>query len=137
MKIIVDTNVLISGIFFSGPPYQILKLWQDRKVQLVVSIEIFEEYKRVSEILSDEFPKIEIDPILNFIIKNAEIISTVKLKEPICEDPDDDKFIACAIACQSKIIVSGDKHLLKISGYQQIEVFTPREFLNRFKHLLE
>jgi putative PIN family toxin of toxin-antitoxin system len=135
LKIIVDTNVLISGIFFSGPPYQILKLWHERKFQLVISLEIFEEYKRVSEILSKEFPEIEVDPILNFIIKNAEIISTDNLSEPICEDPDDDKFIACAITCKSKVIVSGDKHLLKISGYQEIEVITPREFLNRFQNL--
>jgi len=49
VKIIVDTNVFISGVFFSGPPYQILKAWCDGKIQLVISQEILEEYHRVGE----------------------------------------------------------------------------------------
>jgi predicted nucleic acid-binding protein len=47
--------------------------------------------------------------------------------------PDDNKFIACALASESTVIVSGDKHLLKVSGYQNIEVLKPREFVD--KHL--
>jgi predicted nucleic acid-binding protein len=52
--------------------------------------------------------------------------------EPVCSDPDDDKFLACAIAGGSKIIVSGDKHLLKISGFQGIEILKPQELVNRY-----
>ena len=55
MKIILDTNVFISGVFFSGPPYQILKSWRDGKVQLVISKEILAEYQRVGEILVDKY----------------------------------------------------------------------------------
>ena len=50
MKVVLDTNVFISGVFFSGPPYQILKAWREGKIQLVVSEKIFEEYVRVGEI---------------------------------------------------------------------------------------
>ena len=46
MKVILDTNVLISGIFFSGPPHQILNAWRDGKIQLVISQEILKEYWR-------------------------------------------------------------------------------------------
>ena len=49
-----------------------------------------------------------------------------------CEDPDDNKFIECAIAGDTNIIVSGDKHLLRISGYQGISVLKPREFADRY-----
>lgn len=52
MKIVLDTNVLISGIFFTGPPYQILKAWRDRKFQIILSAEILFEYRRVAEELS-------------------------------------------------------------------------------------
>lgn len=135
MKIILDTNVLISGIFFSGPPYQILKLWHENKFQIVITIEIFEEYKKVAEILSEEYPEIDISQFLNYLIKNSEIAPSLRLNERICSDPDDDKFIACAIACDCKIIVSGDKHLLNVSGFQQIEVMKPRDFLERHKDL--
>lgn len=73
-----------------------------------------------------------LNPILNFVIENAKVYKPVKLKEPICEDPDDDKFPACALASGSRVIVSGDKHLLKVSGYEGIEVLKPREFVDRY-----
>jgi predicted nucleic acid-binding protein len=47
-------------------------------------------------------------------------------------DPDDDKFFACALSSGSRVIISGDKHLLKASGYQGIEVLKPREFVDRY-----
>ncbi len=60
MKVVLDTNVFISGVFFSGPPYQILKAWHDERIQLVISEKIFEEYVRVGEILSQQFSKIQL-----------------------------------------------------------------------------
>jgi predicted nucleic acid-binding protein len=50
----------------------------------------------------------------------------------VCEDPDDDKFLACAIAGKSKIIISGDTHLLKVSGYEGIKVLRPRKFFDEY-----
>lgn len=132
LKVVMDTNVFASGVFFSGPPYQILQAWQSDKFELVVSQEILDEYRRVGEILGEERPRIDLNPILNFVIEHAKVYKPVELKEAICEDPDDDKFFACALASGSKVIVSGDKHLLKVSGYQGIEVLKPREFVDRF-----
>ena len=60
------------------------------------------------------------------------IYKPVILKEPVCEYPDDDKFFACALACDGKVIVSGDKHLLRVSGYLDIDVLKPREFVDKF-----
>ena len=59
-------------------------------------------------------------------------VETIKLSEPVCDDPDDDKFIACAISGRAKYIVSGDKHLLKESGYEGLKIVTPRQFLDRY-----
>ena len=53
MRIILDTNVLVSGIFFSGPPFRILKAWRDHRLQLVVSTDILNEYQRVATILGE------------------------------------------------------------------------------------
>jgi predicted nucleic acid-binding protein len=50
---VLDTNVLISSIFFGGPPFQILKAWRDGRVQLALSPEILEEYYRVSSLLEE------------------------------------------------------------------------------------
>ena len=132
LKVVMDTNVFVSGVFFSGPPYQILKAWQSGEFELVASLEILNEYRRVGEILAEERPAIDLKPILNFVLEHAIIYEPSVLKEPVCEDPDDDKFFACALASGSRVIISGDKHLLKVSGYQGIEVLKPREFVDRY-----
>ena len=130
MKIVLDTNVFISGVFFKGPPYQILKAWREGRIRLLVSDEIFMEYQRVGELLSNDYPKVDLGPFLELLAINTEFVMPKKLQNPVCEDPDDDKFLACAIAGKSKIIISGDKHLLKVSGYKGIKVLKPRKFVD-------
>ena len=132
MKIILDTNVLISGIFFSGPPSQILKAWQNSRLQIVLSQEILNEYQRVAESLVGRFPKIDILPIIELMTIHGQLVDAEGFDVSVCDDPDDNKFMECAIASNSKIIVSGDKHLLKVSGYQGIKVLKPREFVDSY-----
>jgi putative PIN family toxin of toxin-antitoxin system len=132
VRIVLDTNVVISGIFFAGPPYQILKAWREGKLHLVVSEEILAEYRRVGETLALQFPPIDPWPILDMLRADAEVISVKCLPEPVCDDPDDDKFLACALAGECKLVVSGDKHLLKASGFRGIKVLKPREFVNTY-----
>jgi putative PIN family toxin of toxin-antitoxin system len=132
MKIVLDTNVFISGIFFGGQPSQILKSWRQAKIQIVLTEKILEEYKRVGEELSTKYPSIDIEPIIELFIIFGELVETKGISETICEDPDDNKFIECAIASQSKLIVSGDKHLLNISGYKDIEVLKPHKFVENY-----
>lgn len=60
MRVVLDTNVLISGIFFSGPPFKILEAWRDRRLALVVSPEILEEYYRVGENLGSRYSDVDI-----------------------------------------------------------------------------
>ena len=65
MRVILDKNVFASGVFFSGPPYRILEAWRDGKLQLVVSQEILEEYRRVGERLAKQFPGVNLQPIID------------------------------------------------------------------------
>ena len=132
MRIILDTNVVISGIFFAGPPYQILKAWREGNLHLVISEEILAEYRRVGETLALQFPPIDLWSILDMLSAAAEVVSVKCLPEPVCDDPDDDKFLACALAGECKLIVSGDKHLLKVSGFRGIKVLKPWEFVNTY-----
>jgi putative PIN family toxin of toxin-antitoxin system len=132
VRIILDTNVFISGLFFSGIPYLILQAWREDKVQLVISLDIFAEYQRIAEKLSQKYSVAQVPSILNYVIHHAEIWSAPDLPMSVCKDPKDDKFIACAIASGAKIIVSGDKHLLEISGYARVVVLKPREFMDNF-----
>ncbi len=132
MKIVLDTNVLISGIYFSGPPGRILAAWNSRKLQLCVSLEILEEYLNVAERLANRYAGVEYEAILGLIVQNAQLVEAAALPEPVSEDPDDDKFLACALASNTRIIVSGDSDLLKVSGYADIRVLTPKEFIFEF-----
>ena len=132
MKVVLDTNVLISGIFFHGPPSVILKAWRGGNIQFVLSPGIIDEYVRVAMILADEFPAIEFSPLLTLIIAHSEVIQAAPLAHQVCEDAADDKFLACALASESKAIISGDKHLLKISGYQGITILTPHAFVEQY-----
>jgi uncharacterized protein len=132
VRVVLDTNVLISGIFFKGPPYRILKAWRANEIDLIVSREILEEYRRTAEILADRFPPVDLQAILLLIEKEAKFCDAPALPNPVCVDPDDDKFIACALSSGAGMIVSGDKHLLKVSGFQGIRVIRPREFVDTY-----
>ena len=135
MKIVLDTNVFVSGIFFSGPPYKILQAWRAGQVIIVLSQEIFDEYQRVAGILANQFPPVDLSGILNIVKIEAEFYTAPSLPEQVCTDPNDDKFLACALAAKVPVIVSGDKHLLQVSGFQGIKTIKPREFVD--KHLVE
>ena len=113
MRIVLDTNVFVSGVFFSGPPNQILKAWRHGHLHLAISKEILDEYQRVGEGLAVKFRGIDLGPILELVTLKAKCFPAQRLPAPLCDDPDDDKFFACALAGKSKIIVSGDKHLQK------------------------
>jgi len=132
MRIILDTNVLVSGIFFTGIPFEILTGIKQNKCTVVISSDIISEYKQTIQKLAEHFPKINADDQLELLITSSTICEPKPLPNAICDDPDDDKFIACALASKTKIIVSGDKHLLAVSGYQGIKVLKPREFMLKY-----
>ena len=82
MRVILDTNVFVSGVFFAGPPYRILEAWRDGKLQRVVSQEILEEYQRVGETLAEQLPGINLQPIIDLVTTNAEIFPNQVLPGP-------------------------------------------------------
>jgi len=131
VRIVLDTNVFVSGVFFTGPPAQILKAWSQGRVSLVTSSAILDEYYRVGRTLAARYPGVDLKPALIFLAIHAEIVSAPDLTESVSEDPDDDKFLACAQAGGVSIIVSGDKHLLRVSGWKSVEVLRPRQFVDR------
>jgi putative PIN family toxin of toxin-antitoxin system len=132
MKIVLDTNVLMSGIFFSGPPYRILRGWRDGAVRLAVCLEILAEYRQVALRLSQRYKGIDIASLLDLIAVHSHIVQAAPLPSPICSDRSDDIFLACALAARTRIIVSGDRHLLAASGYAGLQVLRPKLFVEQF-----
>ena len=76
MRAILDTNVFISGIFFAGPPSQILNAWQNQSLRIVLSRQILDEYLRVAAALSSKFPTIDISPIIELVTVHGHFVDT-------------------------------------------------------------
>ena len=131
MRVVVDTNVFVSGVFFGGTPGRVLAAWRDGTIEVVVSREIIEEYVRVGDELSARFPAVDLGPALDLVSACATMVAAPPLPEPVCSDPDDDKFLACAIAAGAPCVVSGDRGLLAASPYQQVTVIRPHELVDR------
>ncbi|UCH93152.1 MAG: putative toxin-antitoxin system toxin component, PIN family [Candidatus Aminicenantes bacterium] len=143
MKIVIDTNVVISGIFWKGPSNEILRLIETKdNLQFVQSPETYKELEEVikrgkfAEIIKKR--KLNIDTILESLVTICRFyhISTNTIekakREVSIEDADDLKFIELAIEAEADFIISGDPHLIKIRKYQNIKILKPREFLEKF-----
>lgn len=129
---VLDTNVLISGGFYTGPPLKILMSCIEGEFQLALSPEILMEYRRVGEEFSRKRPDADFEKLLSLLVAQALIVDAPDLNQPLCRDPHDDKFIACALAACADVIVSGDKDLLSISGRISVPVMKPREFVEQY-----
>jgi putative PIN family toxin of toxin-antitoxin system len=132
MRIVLDTNVLMSGIFFAGPPASVLAAWAEGRLELLATVEILAEYRRVGSRLSRKYASVDIDPVLDLVVRESRILEPFPVPADACDDKDDIKFLACAISGQATCVVSGDRALLRASGHEGIEVVTPRDFWTRF-----
>lgn len=130
MRVVLDTNVFVSAVFFGGVPGEILAAWRREEVQLVLSAEIADEYRRVGARLAADFPGVNLGPILQLVLSGSELVSTPPLPEPPCRDPDDDRFVACAVAAEAQFLVSGDQDLLALSDVMGVTILSPRTFLD-------
>jgi putative PIN family toxin of toxin-antitoxin system len=118
MRLVVDANVFVSGVFFSGPPFLILDAWRNGGVDIIVTPDILSEYERTGAELSAAFPAVDLTPWLRLLATKAVVIEAPALPERVCADADDDKFLACALAGRVATITTGDKALLRVSGFR-------------------
>jgi len=133
IRVVLDTNVLISALLFKGKLSRIVELWQKGEIIPIISKETFDELRIVLEYPKFSLSRAEIKLLIeNEILPFFEVVSVSKPVKGACRDPGDDKFLACARASATSLIVSGDKHLLDVSGWNEIEVLTPRQFHSRY-----
>lgn len=132
MRIVLDSNVLMSGIFFGGTPGQILNAWKDGEVVFVLSPSILEEYRRVGDELESKYGDFGLSSILAVLVANSEMIDAPDLEEGVARDPDDDKFLACAAAAEVAVIVSGDSDLQSIGTWKGVRILSPRIFVDEY-----
>jgi putative PIN family toxin of toxin-antitoxin system len=132
---VVDTNVFVSS-FFGGNPRKIVDLWKSGDVSLCLSRVIVDEYIEVLRRLGLQDEK-ELDELLGLFAHGYHVVFTSTTPELhiVEKDPDDNKFIECAVALKADFVISGDKALTEIQDYMGIKIVNPREFLSHYKNL--
>jgi len=133
MKAVLDTNVVMSAIFFGGDPLKIVKAARCKRIELVATRAVLSEYREVAERLHESYPSISYRRPLAILESILTMVRPMPLKEHVSRDPDDDAIIACALGGRAKIICSGDDDLLSVNGYAGLEILSPGEFCK--KHL--
>ncbi|MCC7360309.1 MAG: putative toxin-antitoxin system toxin component, PIN family [Anaerolineales bacterium] len=135
MRVVADTNTIISGLFWRGAPRQVLDAAREGRVDLVTSATLLAELEDVltrakfTERLRDAGVTAA-ELVLGYAAL-AKVIESGALAATVSDDPDDDAVLACAAAAQADAIVSGDKHLLKLKQFQDIPVLTAIALLER------
>jgi putative PIN family toxin of toxin-antitoxin system len=130
VKVVVDTNVLVSALLFGGKPGKLIPLWQRGTIRPLASKEIIDEYLRVLTYPKFKLSEEDIHFLLyHEILPYFEVINVHPGPRIIRKDPADDKFIRCALAGKAKFIISGDHHLLALKSYQKIKILSPSDFL--------
>jgi len=134
MVIVLDTNVIVSGLLSpSGPPAEIINHWETDRFEVVTSSPLLNELQRVLQ-----HPRVqrylkrspdEIAAFVNRFSRVATIVEPQLTLEVIKEDPDDNRVLACAAAGGASYIVSGNDHLLDLKKYKEIVILKPAEFL--------
>lgn len=130
-KIVIDTNVYISAIFWGGKPRKVVDLGRDKKIHIFSSVDI---EKEVAEKLMTKFKfdEEEVNQILLDISTFTIPVRVTKRIQAVTDDPDDDKFIECAVSCKADYIISGDRHLLALKEYAGIKILRASEFLSSY-----
>jgi hypothetical protein len=128
--VVIDTNVVVSALLFGGKPGQLVSRWQDGRIRPYASDAIIAEYLRVLA-----YPRFDLSEshiaylIYQQILPFFEIVPVQTPAGVISEDPEDDKFLHCAVAASARFIISGDHHLLGLSSYKNIPIVTASAFL--------
>ena len=132
IKVVVDTNVFVSS-FFGSNPRKIVDLWKSGQLTLCLSKPIIDEYVEVLQRIGLKNER-ELRELLSLFAHGFHSIFSAKTPKLhlVEKDPDDDKFIECAVSLNADFIVSGDKALIAIQDYMGIRIVTPKEFLDSF-----
>src|SRR5687767_15422552 len=102
MNVIADTNVVVSAIFWPGESRQCLTLWARRRFHLAITIPIFAEYSEVARRVGGRIPQVNPTPWLEWIESKAKVYQPAPLGKQRSRDPEDDPFLACALASNAE-----------------------------------
>ena len=129
VKVVLDTNILISGLGFRGKPRQILHLIFQKKVLGITSPVLLAEFQ---EVVNKKFPKLALrmESIEKKLKKNLQIVQP-KISVKVSRDPDDNRVLEAAWEGGCDFIITGDQDLLDLGKYKKIKILTAEEFFGQ------
>ena len=135
MRVVLDTNVIVSGLIWGGVPRQLLDLARGNIITLYTSVVLLEE---LADVLSrDKFAKLlssrelTANAIMQRYAMLARIINAPAITRTVPNDADDDFVLACALAAKADIIATGDSDLLILHPFMNIDIIKPAEALQK------
>ena len=131
LRIVLDTNVLISAILFGGKPRQIQEKVIRGEIRLCISEPILEEFKGVLQRPKFDYSPEMIQVLLTELASISDFVNASKTIDVLLEDPEDNRILECAVEAKANYIVTGDSHLLKLIRYQNIEIVNAVAFLEK------
>ena len=130
-KVVIDTNIYISAIFWNGKPREVIDLGRDGKITIFTSLDIENE---IAGKLKTTFKLAEED-VNQILLDFSTFTLPIRISKQLIvvqDDPDDNKFIECAVECKANYIISGDRHLLNLKEYEGIKLIKSSDFLKVF-----
>ena len=135
MRVVIDTNIWVSGLLWRGRPWELLRLAKAGQLELCLTPSMLAELAATLdyEKLRPRLTQLGLThaDLMAYVISLACVFETVEGDTIVTADPDDDVFLRCAVTAGATWIVSGDHHLLDLGQYAGIPILTVREFLER------
>jgi uncharacterized protein len=131
LRVTADTNIYVSALAIGGKPMHLLHLANIGQIELAVSDAILDEIARVLARPKLDWAAERIAEARAVISSLAHHVTPSQLLDVVKDDPADNKVLECAVESGTFVIVSGDKHLLRLKSYRGIEIMTVGEFLTR------
>ena len=126
-RIVVDTNVYVLAAVFGGVPRQALQLASAQSCQFCISTPIFDEVRRVL-LERFEYSPERADQWERRLRQSSRLVVPVETIVA-CSDRNDDIILECAVAAKAKVIITGDKALLRLDPFRGVRIVTPAQFL--------
>ena len=134
MRVVVDTNVLISAVLWLGVPHRIIELAEEKRITLCLTQAMLDELgeglqrrKFVSYLRSR---RTSVEEILSALIPLIELYNPVDITVARLADRDDEMFLVCAVSANAEYLISGDHHLLRLKRYGKIKIVNPSDFVS-------
>lgn len=136
LRIVADTNIIVSGLLWSGPPRALLDLARHETLELCTSLILLTELEDVLSrpTFRERLRRANVSTreLVVGYAALATLVTPATIPPTVIDDPDDDAVLACAAAAQAAVIVSGDQHLLSLRQFQAIPIVTATALIHRF-----